>query len=341
MSLILAIETSCDETAVAVLRGCDELLASEVWSQAALHAEYGGVVPEVASRSHLSALPGLVGTALRHSKIQLSEIDAFAATCGPGLPTALLVGMAHAKGLAIGMDRPFLAINHIEGHLFSPFFGQPEILPHIGMVVSGGHTLLVDVSSFGVCRVLGSTVDDATGEAFDKVAKLLGLGYPGGVEIERMARDGDPARYAFPRGMMHSGDFQFSFSGLKTAVRYLLAREKVSIPDVCASFQEAVVEVLVEKAMAAAKACGRTCVAMSGGVSSNGRLQALALRRAEEHEIEMRFAPRDLRTDNAAMIAYVAALQLEGGGVGKLDADVHPNFDTKSFKQSRPVEAQI
>jgi N6-L-threonylcarbamoyladenine synthase len=333
MALILAIETSCDETAAAVLRGSGELLASEVWSQASLHAEYGGVVPEVASRNHLAALPGLVGAALRHAGVELSQIDAFAATCGPGLPTALLVGMAHAKALAIGTDRPFLAVNHIEGHLFSPFFGEPEIPPHIGMVVSGGHTLLVDVSNFGACRLLGTTLDDASGEAFDKVAKLLGLDYPGGVEIERLARAGDPARHDFPRSMRHSGDFQFSFSGLKTAVRYLLEREEVSIPDVCASFQEAVVEVLVEKAVVAAQACGRTCIAVSGGVSANGRLQAVMSERAKEAGIEVRFAPRELRTDNAAMIAYVAALQFAGGEGTEIAADVHPSFDLKHFER--------
>jgi N6-L-threonylcarbamoyladenine synthase len=336
MALILAIETSCDETAAAVLRDCDGLLASEVWSQASLHAEYGGVVPEVASRNHLAALPGLVRGALKHANVDLQQIDAFAATCGPGLPTALLVGMAHAKALAIGTGRPFLAINHVEGHLYSPFFGRAEIPPHIGLVVSGGHTLLVDVAGFGDCRLLGSTLDDASGEAFDKVAKLLGLGYPGGIEVERLARDGDSARYDFPRSMLHSGDFQFSFSGLKTAVRYLLEREEISIPDVCASFQEAVVEVLVGKAFASAQACGRSCIAISGGVSSNGRLQAVALERAAERGIEVRFAPRDLRTDNAAMIAYVAALRFAGGAPGEIDADVHPGLDPRHFERSRP-----
>ncbi len=335
MALILAIETSCDETAVAILRGCGGLLASEVWSQASLHAEYGGVVPEVASRNHLAALPGVVRSALRTAKVRLPEIDAFAATCGPGLPTALLVGMAHAKALSIGCERPFLAVNHIEGHLFSPFFGEPEIPPHIGLVVSGGHTLLVDVSAFGACRLLGSTLDDASGEAFDKVAKLLGLSYPGGVEIERLAREGDPARYDFPRSMLHSGDFQFSFSGLKTAVRYLLERENVSIPDVCASFQEAVVEVLAEKALAAVRSCGRSLLAVSGGVSSNGRLQALVSKRALELGIEVRFARRELRTDNAAMIAYVAALQLAVRGASEIGADVQPSFDLKHFERTR------
>jgi len=331
MALILALETSCDETAAAVLRGCGELLASEVWSQASLHAKYGGVVPEVASRNHLAALPEVVSAALRQASVSASEIDAFAATTGPGLPTALLVGMAHAKAMAIGARRPFLAVNHVEGHLFSPFFGEEVVPPHLGLVVSGGHTLLVDVAGFGNCRVLGTTLDDAAGEAFDKVAKLLGLGYPGGVEIERLARDGDPTKYDFPRSMLRSGDFQFSFSGLKTAVRYLLERESVSLPDVCASFQAAVLEVLVEKTMNAAAASGRKVVAISGGVSSNRRLQELAKAGAEKRGIELRIAPRELRTDNAAMIAYVAALNFRRGASGRLDADVAPSIDLEKF----------
>jgi N6-L-threonylcarbamoyladenine synthase len=332
MALILALETSCDETAAAVLRGCGDLLASEVWSQASLHAKYGGVVPEVASRNHLAALPEVVSGALRHAGVSVGEIDAFAATTGPGLPTALLVGMAQAKAMAIGARRPFLGINHVEGHLLSPFFGEEDVPPHLGLVVSGGHTLIVDVAGFGDCRVLGTTLDDAAGEAFDKVAKLLGLGYPGGVEIERLAREGDPARYDFPRSMRRSGDYQFSFSGLKTAVRYLLERESVSLPDVCASFQAAVLEVLVEKTMKAAVASGRKLVAMSGGVSSNGRLQELAAADADRLGLELRIAPRELRTDNAAMIAYVAALDLRRGAApGGLDADVEPSIDLERF----------
>ncbi|MDD5200646.1 MAG: tRNA (adenosine(37)-N6)-threonylcarbamoyltransferase complex transferase subunit TsaD [Terrimicrobiaceae bacterium] len=331
MALILAVETSCDETAAAVLSGCGGLLASEVWSQASLHAGYGGVVPEVASRNHLAALPQIVRAALKRANATISQIDAFAATSGPGLPTALLVGMACGKALAIGARRPFLAINHVEGHLFSPFFGAEEVPPHVGLVVSGGHTLLVDVAAFGECRVLGSTLDDAAGEAFDKVAKLLGLGYPGGVEVERIARAGDPARYDFPRSMRHSGDFRFSFSGLKTAVRYLLDRGPVSLPDVCASFQEAVVEVLVEKTLSAAAACGRGLVAISGGVSANRRLQELARERSGALGIELRLAPPELRTDNAAMIGYVAALQRARGVAGCLDADVLPSIDLEAF----------
>ncbi len=330
MSLILAVETSCDETAVAILRDGSNLLASEVWSQAEVHSAYGGVVPEVASRNHLAALPTVARRALERAGVGIAEIDAFAATVGPGLPTALLVGVAYAKALAVGCGRPFLAMNHIEGHLFSPFFGEPFVPPHLGLVVSGGHTLLVDVASFSERRVLGSTVDDAAGEAFDKVAKLLGLGYPGGVEIERLAREGDARRYVFPRSMRHSGDFQFSFSGLKTAVRYLLERERVHGPDVAASFQAAVVEVLAEKAVAAALACGRDLIAVSGGVSSNAALQAALSEAAARHRISVRLAPRELRTDNAAMIAYVAALRAGGGG-DSLATDVEPSLDLERF----------
>ena len=184
---VLAVETSCDETAVAILKNFDEVLAHRVASQADLHAQYGGVVPEVASRNHLVLLPGLVNGCLEEARIPLEEIDAFAATTGPGLAAALLVGAAAAKGLALGAGKNFLAVNHLEGHLLSPFFGEPEIPPHVALIVSGGHTLLFDVTGHGRYRLLGRTMDDAAGEAFDKVAKLLGLPYPGGVEVDRLA----------------------------------------------------------------------------------------------------------------------------------------------------------
>ncbi len=334
MPAILAIETSCDETAVAILRDFGGLLASEIWSQAAIHAEFGGVVPEIASRNHLGALPGLVNLALEKAGLDIGAIDAIAATAGPGLPAALLVGMAAAKGLAIGAGRPFLAINHVEGHLLSPFFGEAAIEPHVGLIVSGGHTLLVDVAGYGRCRILGSTVDDAAGEAFDKVAKLLGLGYPGGVEIDRRARQGDATRHEFPRGMLHSGDFQFSFSGLKTAVRTFLAREEAPLDDVCASFQEAVVDVLAGKALRAVAESGRACLAVSGGVSANARLQHVLRERCAQAGVRLRLADARLRTDNAAMIAYVAAHQFRARGASALESDVVPTLDALAFSAS-------
>ncbi len=331
--VVLAIETSCDETAVAVLRGFDELLAGEVWSQAQIHSEFGGVVPEVASRNHTAALPNSIRSALDHAEILPGAIDAVAATAGPGLPAALLVGMAAGKGLAIGLRKPFLAVNHVEGHLLSPFFGESMIEPHIGLVVSGGHTLLVDVDGYGRYEVLGSTMDDAAGEAFDKVAKLLGLGYPGGIEIDRMARGGDPARYDFPRSMLNSGDHQFSFSGLKTSVRYFLERGGGDLADVCASFQEAVVDVLATKALRAVAAAGRTCLAVSGGVSSNSRLQSVLRESCATAGIRLRFAAPELRTDNAAMIAFTAAHQLAGRGGSNLDADIEPTLSAAALSR--------
>ena len=326
---ILAIETSCDETASAVLEGFGGVLAHEIFSQAQIHSEFGGVVPEVASRNHLEFLPGIVDLALDKAGVGFDQIDAVAATTGPGLAAALLVGSAAAKGLALGAGRPFLAVNHIEGHLLSPFFGEAEIPPHIALVVSGGHTLLFDVRGFGQYELLGRTRDDAAGEAFDKVAKMLGLGYPGGAEIDRLARSGDPARFDFPRGMLDSGDLHFSFSGLKTAVRVFLEKGFAvgDLPDICASFQLAVVDVLEAKTFRAAKTRGRKIVSMSGGVSANACLREAAAARAEKAEVTLRFAPDGLRTDNALMIAYAAAHHLAAGERHSVSGDIAPNFD--------------
>lgn len=330
-SILLAIETSCDETAAAVLDGFGDVLAHEIFSQAGIHSAFGGVVPEVASRNHLKSLPWIVDRVIEKSGVAIERLDAIAATTGPGLAAALLVGAAAAKGLAIGSDRTFLAVNHIEGHLLSPFFGCAEIPPHTALVVSGGHTLLFDVEGFGRYHLLGRTLDDAAGEAFDKVAKLLGLGYPGGAEIDRLARNGDPTRFAFPRGMMESGDAHFSFSGLKTAVRVFLEKQgghvENDLSDICASFQLAVVEVLVAKAFRAAHLKGRTIVSISGGVSANQALRHHASGRAVHDGISLRFAPDGLRTDNALMIAFAAAHHLAAGHSSPLSQDITPNFD--------------
>jgi N6-L-threonylcarbamoyladenine synthase len=325
--VVLAIETSCDETAVAVLRG-EELLASEVASQIAVHAEYGGVVPEVASRNHLRTLQPVLENALAKAGIALPEVNAFAATRGPGLATSLMIGTSAAKALAIGFRKPYLAINHMEGHLLSPFFGTAEgIRPAIGLVVSGGHTMLVEIEGFGRYRLLGQTQDDAAGEAFDKVGKLLGLPYPGGPNVDRLAREGDVARFDFPRSMLDSDDWNFSFSGLKTAVRYLLPKlEQVPLPDVCASFQEAVVDVLVTKTLRAAKARGHRVVALSGGVSCNSRLREKMRAACAAQGVELLIAPPSLCTDNAAMIGYVAVQKFAHGEVSPLTSDIDPNL---------------
>lgn len=325
--IVLAIETSCDETAAAVLRGHGDVLAHRIASQADIHAAYGGVVPEVASRNHLAALPELVGNTLRDAGLEISAIDAFAATTGPGLAAALLVGVSAAKGLALGAGRAFLAVNHLEGHLLSPFFGEEIVPPHVALIVSGGHTLLYDVEGYGRYRLLGRTRDDAAGEAFDKVAKLLNLGYPGGLQIDRLARGGDAGRFDFPRGMGGSDDFDFSFSGLKTSVRYFLEKgyAEMDLPDICASFQEAVADVLVRKLVAAARHCGRGLVSLSGGVSSNTRLQQKIAAAGDAAGLAWRAAPPELRTDNALMIAYAASHRVERSS--PVETDVQPNFD--------------
>ena len=324
--LVLAIETSCDETSAAILRGFSEVLAHRVASQSAIHAQYGGVVPEVASRNHLAILPRLIQDTLREAGVSVCEIDAFAATTGPGLAAALLVGASAAKGLAIGARKPFLAVNHLEGHLLSPFFGESEIPAHVALIVSGGHTLLFDVEEYGRYRLLGRTLDDAAGEAFDKTAKLLGLGYPGGSEVDRLAQSGSPGRFPFPRSMIGSGNFNFSFSGLKTSVRTFLEGgfKSEDLPDICASFQEAVVDVLVAKLGAAAKQCGRSLLGLSGGVSANVRLRQRVARMSEDSGFHVRTAPPELRTDNALMIAYAASHRADRAT--PVDSDIHPNF---------------
>ncbi|MFN2541339.1 MAG: tRNA (adenosine(37)-N6)-threonylcarbamoyltransferase complex transferase subunit TsaD [Chthoniobacterales bacterium] len=351
---ILALETSCDETAVAILRG-SELLASEVASQIAEHEKYGGVVPEVASRNHLVHAPRLLERTLRAAKIDISTVDAFAATSGPGLASSLMIGASIAKGLAIGFDKPYLAINHLEGHLLSPFFPEAEIRRNVSLVVSGGHTMSILVRGVADYEVIGRTVDDAAGEAFDKVAKLLGLGYPGGPEIEKHAAGGDPTRFDLPRSMLDSDNF--SFSGLKTAVRYLLeklsvipsevkrsrgissrkregnaagsldfAQDDKPLSDLCASFQQAVVDVLVRKAIAAACKHDVDLVTVSGGVSCNKELRRQLQEACDRDGLEFKAAQPWLCTDNAAIIAFAASLRLQNGFQSNVTEEIDPNL---------------
>jgi N6-L-threonylcarbamoyladenine synthase len=322
--VILALETSCDETAIAVLRD-RELLASEVASQVAEHEKFGGVVPEVASRNHLLHAPRLLERVARDAKIDISEIDAFAATSGPGLASSLMIGASIAKGLAIGFGKPYLAINHLDGHLLSPFFGGTEIRPNVSLVVSGGHTMSIFVRGVGDYEVIGRTVDDAAGEAFDKIAKLLGLGYPGGPEIEKQAAKGDPKRFDLPRSMPDSENF--SFSGLKTAVRYLLPKLKGDyLADVCASVQEAIVDVLVRKTIAAAKKHDVDLVTVSGGVSCNRELRKQLGDACKRAGFEFKTAEPSLCTDNAAMIAFAAILKLKSGLSSNVTEEIDPNL---------------
>lgn len=343
--LLLALETSCDETAVAVLRGSD-LLASEVASQVSEHEKFGGVVPEVASRNHLVHGPRLLESAKRKAKIELAEVSAFAATAGPGLASSLMIGASIAKGLAIGFGKPYLAINHLEGHLLSPFFGETEIRPNVSLVVSGGHTMTILVRGIGDYQIIGRTVDDAAGEAFDKIAKLLGLGYPGGPEIEKLAAGGDPKRFDLPRSMPDSANF--SFSGLKTAVRYLLPKivgrfcetpdlkrrltetaYKLSpgdLADLCASVQAAIVDVLTRKTIAAAKKYQVDLITISGGVSCNKELRKQMAAAGKSHGLELKTAEPWLCTDNAAMIAFAAMLKLESGFSSNVTEEIDPNL---------------
>jgi N6-L-threonylcarbamoyladenine synthase len=322
--LLLALETSCDETAVAVLRD-GKLLSSEVASQVAAHEKFGGVVPEVASRNHLLHAPRLLERALRDAKIDISQIDAFAATSGPGLASSLMIGASIAKGLAVGFGKPYLAINHLEGHLLSPFFGDSDIRRNVSLVVSGGHTMTVLVRGVGDYQIIGRTVDDAAGEAFDKIARLLGLGYPGGPEVEKRAVNGDSNRFDFPRSMPDSENF--SFSGLKTAVRYLLPKLNGDyLPDVCASVQAAIVDVLVSKTIYAAQQHDVDLLTVSGGVSCNKQLRKQMTDVCKYYGFELKTTEPSLCTDNAAMIAFAATLKLETGISSQISEEIDPNL---------------
>jgi len=327
--MILALESSCDETAAAVLSPPSKLLSSIVSSQAKEHEPYGGVVPELASRNHLVLLRPTVEKALSSASVTFDEIEAFAATSGPGLSSSLLIGNTAAKALSISIQKPFIAINHMEGHLCSPFLDM-EIKPHIGLIVSGGHTLLVKVKQFNDYQVIGNSLDDAAGEAFDKVGKMLGLSYPGGPEVEKEATKGDSKRYNFPRSMLNSGDLNFSFSGIKTSVLYKLKEigtpDKQTVSDLCASFQSAVIEILVKKALNAAKLYNLPTIALSGGVACNGSLRNLIKKKASEEGLELLIVDKKYSTDNAAMIARAASERFIRKQFSSLDSDVNPNL---------------
>ncbi len=330
---VLAIESSCDETAVAIVSGNGRVLSSKISSQIELHRPFGGVVPEVASRNHNVVLRPLLDAALVEAKVNIREIDAFAATAGPGLASSLLIGNTAAKSLALACGKPFYSINHLEGHLLSPFMESGlEIPACLGLVVSGGHTMLVDIRKFDDYRLLGKTRDDAAGEAFDKGAKMLGLPYPGGPEIDKLAKTGDPKAFKFPRSMQERGNLEFSFSGLKTSLLYQLQKlseneRQDRLADLCASFQAAIVDVLVRKTIDAARASNRSLIAVSGGVSCNSSLRAAMASAAEKAGLELRIAPANLCTDNASMIGFVGILKLQSQSPpSPLDRDIDPNL---------------
>jgi N6-L-threonylcarbamoyladenine synthase len=329
--MLLALETSCDETAAAICDGEGRILASEISSQIELHRPFGGVVPELASRNHLVRVRELVEAAVAASGVPLAEIQAFAATSGPGLSSSLLIGSTVAKSLAVAVGKPFLAINHLEGHLLSPFIGRASgVAPSVALIVSGGHTMLIHLKGVGDYSLLGTTRDDAAGEAFDKGAKMMGLPYPGGPHIDKMARQGDPAAFDFPRSMRDSGDFHFSFSGLKTSLLYLLPKIapplENALPDICASYQEAIVDILAMKTVKAARQLGLRAVSVSGGVSCNARLREVLAQRCAKQGLELIMAAPADTTDNAAMIAYAAWQHWRAGRVSSLEKDVDPNW---------------
>jgi N6-L-threonylcarbamoyladenine synthase len=324
---ILGIETSCDETAAAVVAGGTEVRSSVVSSQIDLHAEFGGVVPEIASRSHVELITPVVADALVEAGVEGPDVAAVAATVGPGLVGALLVGVSAAKALALVWDVPFVGVNHLEAHLYAALLEEPELeLPLVFLLVSGGHTLLVAMEGHGRYRLLGSTVDDAAGEAFDKVARHLGLGYPGGPIIDKLAQEGDPGAIAFPRAM--PGDnLDFSFSGLKTAVvNHVRQHPEVAVEDVAASFQEAVVDVLVAKARRAADEIGARGLALGGGVAANSRLREAFLAAAAEDGRPGYVPSRAMCTDNAAMVASCGWYRLQVDGPSPLAVGADPGL---------------
>lgn len=343
--LILAIESSCDETAAAVMRGGHELLANVVASQIDFHARFGGVVPEIASRKHTEAIIGVIDEAMEQAGVALglpgplgfAQLDAIAVTDRPGLIGALVVGVAYAKGLAMATGKPLLGVNHLEGHIFANVFADEAVKPPlVALLVSGGHTSLVHMPEWGVYHTMGETLDDAAGEAFDKVAKVLGLGYPGGPILSRLAEQGDAAAIDFPRAMMKSGDYAFSLSGLKTAVLTYIRHEEaadreLNVPDIAASFQQAVIDVQVSKAVRAVQETGAVAFCLGGGVAANRVLREALIEAIEPLGVHVSVPPLELCTDNAAMIAAAAHYRYRRSEFLGLDAEpsAHGALDTE------------
>jgi N6-L-threonylcarbamoyladenine synthase len=330
--ITLALESSCDETSVAVLRNGREVLSNIVSSQIDLHKKFGGVVPEVASRKHVENISYVVDEALEEANVTFEDIDMIGVTYGPGLVGALLVGLSTAKALAYSLNKPLVAVNHIEGHIYANFIQYKELEPpFVCLVVSGGHTHLVHMKDYGVYEVLGKTRDDAAGEAFDKVARSIGLGYPGGPIIDKLSKEGNNKAIDFPRTYLENGSLDFSFSGLKSAVLNYLNNSRMKgieivKEDVAASFQQAVIDVLVDKTVLAAKQCGVDTIVLAGGVAANSGLRALLGERAEQNNFKLRVPPLSLCTDNAAMIGCAAYYDYINGYTADMYLNAIPNL---------------
>ena len=312
--ITLGIETSCDETAVALFDSNKGLIGESVFSQIDLHSEYGGVIPELASRDHCKKIIQIYKHAL--GSIDPAEIDYVAYTAGPGLLGALLIGENFAQGLALSLNKPLIPVNHLEAHLMAPFLDEEKVeFPFLTLLVSGGHSLIIDVQGLNQYKILGQSRDDAVGEAFDKVAKLIGLGYPGGPEIERVAKDGDPMAFNFPQPMLHSSDYDFSFSGLKTAVLYAVQDiEEINSQiqaDIAASFQHAATEVLIKKITKALEDTGRESIVLAGGVAANKLLRSKISLLKSKLNVDVLYPPLSHCTDNAAMIAYLGSMKVD------------------------------
>ena len=329
---ILAIESSCDETAAAVVKNGREVLSNIIYSQIATHTMYGGVVPEIASRKHIEKINQVVESALKEADMTLEQVDAVGVTYGPGLVGPLLIGVSAAKALAWAADKPLVGVNHIEGHVAANFIASPELEPpFVCLIVSGGHTHLVVVEDYGVFRILGRSRDDAAGEAFDKVARSVGLGYPGGPKIDAKAKEGNPDAIQFPQAKVRESAYDFSFSGLKSAVlnyqnHAKMTGEEINVADLVASFQKAVVDVLVEHTVAAAHEYGFRQVAMAGGVASNSALRNAMKTRCEREGIRLFYPPPVLCTDNAAMIGSAAYYEYIAGNRSGWDLNAVPGL---------------
>ena len=324
---VLGIETSCDETAAAVVAGATTVMSSVVSSQIDLHARYGGVVPEIASRAHLELLIPVVAEAMFEARVESRDVAAIGATHGPGLIGSLLIGVSAAKALSLAWGVPFVAVNHLEAHLYAALLEEPDLpMPLVVLLVSGGHTMLVRMDGPGVYEVLGATLDDAAGEAFDKVARFLGLGYPGGPAIDALSMNGDPNAVAFPRAMLDQG-WNFSFSGLKTSVvNHVRKHPDIDTADVAASFQQAVVDVLVTKARRAAREIGARGLCLAGGVAANSQLREAVLDVCVEDGMRAFLPNRAMCTDNAAMVAAAAYHRLRQDGPSPLDTGALPGL---------------